>query len=301
MERANECSFGKKKMGKITNRKGLPEQLVRAVEREYTYQPKRYSITSLLDTHRILQLKRRYHEELSQDVSDMIWMIFGSGIHKAIEDAGVGQGQHAEKRLEYQFGDYTLSGIVDFIDEHNEVILDWKTTSIWTYIYKSNHDKWLKQLQLSALLWFKNTGQWIQRGQIGALLKDYKKKPFPEDNYPDSELQIIEFDLGSPQDIEQWVIDTFNDIALYEAFDDHELPLCTPEERWNTGDKYAVIEKGKKRAARVYDNEEDANRHVSQAFTDGIKMEIDYRPGEDKRCKEYCPVRAFCTYGKKYE
>lgn len=285
-------------MGKITNKKGLPEQLVRAVEREYTYQDKRYSITSLLDTHRILQLKRRHHDELSQDVGDMIWMIFGSGIHKAIEDAGVEPGQHAEKRLEYQFGDYTLSGIVDFIDENKELVLDWKTTSVWNYIYKSSHDKWLKQLQLSALLWFKNTGQWIQKGQIGALLKDYKKKPFPEEGYPDSELQIIEFDLGSPTDIEEWVIQTFDDIALMETFDDHELPLCTPEERWNTGDKWAVIEKGKKRATRVYDNEEEATEHVSSAFSIGVKMEIDFRPGEDKRCKDYCPVKAFCTYGR---
>ena len=288
-------------MGKITNKKKLPNQLVRAVEREYTYQEKRYSITSLLDTHRILQLKRRHHEELSQDVSDMIWMIFGSGIHKAIEDAGVEPGEYAEKRLEWQFGDYTLSGIVDFIDENNELILDWKTTSLWNYIYKSSHDKWLKQLQLSALLWFKNTGQWISHGQIGALLKDYKKKPFPEDNYPDSELQIIDFDLGSPTEIEEWVIQVFDDIALMETFDDHELPLCTPEERWNTGDKWAVKEKGKKRAVRVYDNEEDATRHVSDAFSDGLKYEIEFRPGEDKRCKDYCPVKHFCSYGKQYE
>lgn len=285
-------------MGKITNKKGLPEQLVRAVEREYTYQPKRYSITSLLDTHRILQLKRRHNEELSQDVGDMIWMIFGSGIHKAIEDAGVGEGQHAEKRLEWEFDGYTLSGIVDFIDEKKEIILDWKTTSLWTYIYKSNYDKWLKQLQLSALLWFKNTGQWIQKGQIGALLKDYKKKPFPEEGYPDSELQIIDFDLGSPRDIEDWLLQVFDDIAIYETFDDHELPLCSPEERWNTGDKWAVIEKGKKRAARVYDNEDDALQHVSDAFSAGVKMEIDFRPGEDKRCKDYCPVKQFCEYGR---
>jgi hypothetical protein len=285
-------------MGKITNKKGLPEQLVRAVEREYTYQEKRYSITSLLDTHRILQLKRRHHDELSQDVGDMIWMIFGSGIHKAIEDAGVEPGQHAEKRLEWKFGEYTLSGIVDFIDEKKELILDWKTTSLWTYTYKSNHDKWLKQLQLSALLWFKNTGQWIQKGQIGALLKDYKKKPFPEEGYPDSELQIIDFDLGSPQDIEDWLLQVFDDIATYETFDDSQLPLCTPGERWNTGDKWAVIEKGKKRATRVYDNEENALQHVSDAFTVGVKMEIDFRPGEDKRCKDYCPVKLFCEYGR---
>jgi hypothetical protein len=285
-------------MGTITNKKNLPEQLVRAVEREYTYQPKRYSITSLLDTHRILQLKRRHHEALSQDVSDMIWMIFGSGIHKAIEDAGVEPHQHAEKRLEYQFGDYTLSGIVDFIDEKKGLILDWKTTSIWTFIYKSNDEKWLKQLQLSALLWYKNTGQWIQHGQIGALLKDYKNKPFPEAGYPDSELQIIDYDLGTPDEIERWVVQVFEDIALYEQFEDDALPMCSAADRWNTGDKWAVMEKGKKRAVRVYDNEEDATSHVSQAFSDGLKLEIDFRPGEDKRCKQYCPVKLFCSHGK---
>ena len=36
---------------------------------------------------------------------------------------------------------------------------------------------------------------------------------------------------------------------------DDELPICTPEERFNNGDKFAVMAKGHKRALRVLDNQ----------------------------------------------
>ena len=44
---------------KITNNLNLPDMLVRAVEKDYEYRDKRYSITSLLDPDRVLMLKRR--------------------------------------------------------------------------------------------------------------------------------------------------------------------------------------------------------------------------------------------------
>ena len=45
---------------KITNKLGLPDMLQRAVEKEYTYRDKRYSITSLLDPDRALMLMRGF-------------------------------------------------------------------------------------------------------------------------------------------------------------------------------------------------------------------------------------------------
>ena len=71
---------------KITNKLNLPDMLQRAVEKEYTYRDKRYSITSLLDPDRVLMLKRRYNDEIEQDVSECIWMLFGTVTHYALEN-----------------------------------------------------------------------------------------------------------------------------------------------------------------------------------------------------------------------
>ena len=79
---------------------------------------------------------------------------------------------------------------------------------------------------------------------------------------------------------------------MCEALSDSELPLCTPEERFNSGDKYAVMKKGRKTAMRVLDSLEDAEawKHASGGEY------IDVRKGEDKKCIDYCSVCKFCDY-----
>lgn len=285
---------------KITNHKNLPSQLQRALESEYTYRPKRYSVTSLLNPLRQTMLTRRYHDEITMDVKDGIWMLFGQGIHKAIESVQYSSYEKVEQRLEMPIGGYTLSGIVDYINTKDEFILDWKTTSTYAYKFRdkpgSSVEHYVMQLRMYALLWFYHSGQWISKGKLALLLKDYKENPYPSADDPDGPVQVLEFDLGDYESIKAWVEERFQQIDEYESEPDFVLPLCTKEERWNDGDKYAVMAKGKKRAVRVYDNEEDAINHVSQAFADGEKLEIETRPGIDRRCLKYCSAAPFCSH-----
>lgn len=285
---------------KITNKKNLPSQLQRALEREYTYKEKRYSVTSLLSPVRQTQLVRRYHDEIETDVKDSIWLLFGQGIHKAIEDVEYAPHEKVEQKLEAQFGEYTLSGIVDYINTKEGYILDWKTTSTYTYKFRdkprSSIDGYVKQLKMYALLWYEHSGQWIQKGKLALLLKDYKDNPYPKADDPDGAVQVLEFDLGTYEEIDHYVRTQFQVIKEYENEPDILLPLCTQEERWNDGDKYAVMQKGRKSAVRLYDREEEALRHISEAFADGKKLELQVRPGEDRRCKKYCNAAKFCQH-----
>lgn len=285
---------------KITNKKNLPSQLQRALEREYTYREKRYSVTSILSPIRQTQLVRRYHDQIETDVKDSIWLLFGQGIHKAIEDVEYEPHEKVEQKLEAKFGDYTLSGIVDYINTKEEYILDWKTTSQYTYKFRdkpnSSIEHYVKQLKMYALLWFLNTGQWIQKGKLALLLKDYKENPYPNAEDPDGAVQVLEYDLGTYEEIDHWVRTQFQLIAESEKQTDEELPLCTQEERWNDGEKYAVTKKGRKSAIRVYSTEEEAIRHISEAFTDGEKLELEVRPGEDRRCLKYCNAAQYCQH-----
>lgn len=282
---------------KITNKLNLPDMLQRAVEKEYTYRDKRYSITSLLDPDRVLMLKRRYNDSIEQDVSECIWMLFGTVTHYALE-TGIEcrENEYVEEHLEYTFENgYTLSGIIDHVEDY---IDDYKTTSVWTVIYGSNNEHWKKQLQMGAYLHYKEHGNWIPKGRIIAILKDFNKNDAKEkDNYPNLPVKVLEFDLGTPEEIEKWILDRFEHIKKLEQMKDEELPLCTPEERFNSGDKWAVKGKKFKKAFKVLDNLEEAREllvTMEQKYPG--QYEIEERPGEDKKCKNYCSCCDYCPY-----
>ena len=282
---------------KITNKLNLPDMLQRAVEREYTYRDKRYSITSLLDPDRVLMLKRRHNDEIEQDVSECIWMLFGTVTHYALE-TGIEcrEGEYVEEHLEYTFpSGYTLSGIIDHVEDY---IDDYKTTSVWTVIYGSNNEHWKKQLQMGAYLHYKEHGNWINKGRIIAILKDFNKKDsLLKDNYPKLPVQVINFDLGTPEEVEEWIVKRFKRIEYLEKLSDLDLPLCSMEERFNTGDKYAVKKKVWKKAFRVFDSLDEARElliELERKYPG--EYEIEERIGEDKKCKDYCSCCQFCPY-----
>ena len=129
---------------KISNKLNLPDMLVRTAESDYTYKNKRYSITSLLEPKKAMMLKRRYNDKIEQDISECIFMLFGSVTHYALETGiKLKENEYVEEHLEYTFDDgYTLSGIIDHVEDYVD---DYKTTSVWSVIYKSDYEKWLKQ------------------------------------------------------------------------------------------------------------------------------------------------------------
>lgn len=282
---------------KITNKLNLPDMLQRAVERDYQYRDKRYSITSLLDPDRVLMLKRRHNDEIEQDVSECIWMLFGTVTHYALE-TGIEcrENEYVEEHLEYTFpSGYTLSGIIDHVEDY---IDDYKTASIWTVIYGSNNEHWKKQLQMGAYLHYKEHGNWINKGRIIAILKDFNKKDsLLKDNYPKLPVQVINFDLGTPEEVEEWIVKRFKRIEYLEKLSDLDLPLCSMEERFNSGDKYAVKKKVWKKAFRVFDSLDEARElliELERKYPG--EYEIEERIGEDKKCKDYCSCCQFCPY-----
>lgn len=282
---------------KITNKLMLPDMLVRAVQKEYTYRDKRYSITSLLETDRALMLKRRYNDIIEQDVSECIWMLFGTVTHYALETGiETKENEYVEEHLEHTFTNgYTLSGIIDHVYDYVD---DYKTTSVWTVIYGSNNEHWKKQLQMGAYLHYKKHGKWINKGRIIAILKDWNRKDSQfKDDYPKLPVEVINFDLGRPEEIEKWILNRFDEIIRLEKMLDSELPMCTLEERFNKGDKYAVKKKANKTATKIHDTLSEAREHLLNLENKypGI-YEIEERKGEDTKCLNYCSCNKQCPY-----
>ena len=151
---------------------------------------------------------------------------------------------------------------------------------------------------MGAYLHYKEHGNWISKGRIIAILKDWNKNDARDkDNYPKLPIEVIEFDLGSPEEIEHWILKRFERIEVLEKTLDEDLPLCTAEERFNSGFKWAVKGKKYKKAFKVFDNL-DAARELLITLEQKYpgEYEIEERPGEDKKCKNYCSVCDFCPY-----
>lgn len=190
-------------------------------------------------------------------------------------------------------GEYTLSGQFDLYNAKEKKITDYKTCSVWKVIY-GDYSDWRRQLLIYAYM-MRQIGFEVNSGEIVAIMKDHSKRDAKyKADYPKLPVKVIkfEFTLEDFAEIESWLIDKFDEIRRCEQLPDDELPLCTPEERYNSGDKYAVMKKGRKTALRVLDSMEEAEKWMADNGGDEIKV----RPGEDKKCIDYCSVCEFCNY-----
>jgi hypothetical protein len=278
---------------KITNKLNLPESFVNMAQRDYIIADNEYRVTSLLKGIRETILERRHNEEIEQDVSDMIWLLFGTAVHGILEHQVEGDNEIKEERLKIPFGAYILSGQFDLYNAETKTITDYKTASVWKVIFGDFTD-WKRQLLIYAYM-LKQIGFDVEKGEIIAILKDHSRRDAKiKDNYPQLPVQKITFNFTDSDfvEIEEFLINRFAEISEAEKLPDNELPLCTPEERFNSGDKYAVMKKGRKTAMRVLGSMEEAEKWQADNGGDFIET----RKGEDKKCKDYCAACEFCNY-----
>jgi hypothetical protein len=262
-------------------------------KRDYEYETNEYRVTSLLKGLRETILERRHEEEIECDVSDMIWMLFGTAVHSVLERQQEGSQEIKESRVKIFIGNYILSGQFDLYNGITNTITDYKTASVWKIIYAS-YDDWKRQLLIYAHM-MQSIGFPVEKGEIVALLKDHSKRDAKvKKDYPSLPVHKVVFSFTEKDfaEIEEWLHKRFEEIAELEQLQDDLLPVCTPEERFNSGDKYAVMKKGRKTALRVLDNEEEATRWMGENKGDSIEIRL----GEDKKCTDYCTVNQFCNY-----
>lgn len=282
---------------KITNNLKLPQPFVDAVTREYQYKDKQYSVTSLLKGTCQTLLERRHADEIEQDVSDMVWAIFGTAVHSILEKGQETQDQLKENWLAIEIDGYKLSGIFDLYDAKEKKVTDYKTGSIWKVQFDDFED-YRKQLLIYAYM-LRFIGFECDKGEIVMMLKDHSKsKATFDSNYPQHPVVVKTFNFSDEnfKEIDLYIRNKFNEIKALESVSDDELPPCTKEERWEEPTKYAVKKKGNKRALKLYDNLEEAQAHVDSEK--GLELEV--REGASKRCKDYCTVCKFCKYYKEH-
>lgn len=280
----------------ITNTKNLPEAFVSMASGEFNMPDNVYRVTQVIGALRAAILQRRHGDEITVDVEDMVWLLFGSAMHNIMEKQQIADDELREERLQVTFGDHILTGKFDSYRHDTQTVIDYKSCSVWKIIHK-DFDDWRRQLLVYAYMLNKN-GFPCTRGEVVAIMKDHSKtKAKREKDYPNSPVYRKRFAFTDSDfsEIEQFLNDRFALIRQIENLSDEELPLCTPEERFNSGDKYAVMKQGRKSAVRVLDSDEAALEYIADKGLDG-KHYVERRPGKDVKCEDYCFAAPFCDY-----
>ena len=275
---------------KITNNQNLPQTLVNAINNHEHKSGADISASQLLTSPRAFWLAKRHNAEIEQDVSSMIWALFGTAVH-GIAEMGESKNSLAEEYFsKVQVGDFSVSGTADLYEDG--IIYDWKTVSVWSLIFLDDAKLAEYVSQLNAYAYFyRKAGMEVKGLKIVMIMRDWQKSKSTFDvNYPASQVKVLNIPLFSQEQTEQYLKTRINYLMSFKDVPDNELPLCSKAYRWAKPSKWALMKKGRKSAIKLFDNEEEA----SNALTDSNQYVEERKADEWKRC-EYCSARAFCN------
>ena len=279
----------------ITNHTNLPEPVFKALTHsDYSRGHSNRSVTQLIDRPRVRILRKEHDEDITEDVSDMLWSVLGTSVHTMFERHQP-EGHIVEERLFAEVDGWSISGAIDLQRSESDgtmTIMDYKCTSVWSVIH--GKVEWHKQLNFYAWLAEQKGGVEVTGLQIVAVLRDWQRsKAKIETNYPLAPIVIVDVPLWPPEERDRYVRERVktHQQAEYERLTGGHIPHCSDEERWKREDTFAVKKKGNKRALRVFDNMAEAEAFSSQAS----EREIEERRGKCVRCEDdWCRVARWC-------
>lgn len=284
------------------------------------------SATSLLKPTRALILKYQNSGlDKEVDITDLVSARMGSAIHAIAEEAWsnkdnikkalsamgtsnlfdkfvinsdkpVDEDQipvYVEQRHETTVGDYIISGKYDLVLDGT--LSDYKSTSVWTYIYDSNALKYTQQG--SIYKWLAPDRITDNKISIQFIFTDWSGAQAKRDpKYPQSRLVTKDYPIWSVEQTDRFIKEKLQLISKLKDTPQDSLPECTSEELWESETKYKYYKNPSKmaRATKNYDTMDEASVRLA---TDGNIGVIETVRGEVKACR-YCEVVGVCSQAK---
>lgn len=282
---------------KITNKHSLPASVVNALHRPtYSKGHANLSVTELLTSPRIVQLKRKHWDEIEQDASEMVWQLFGSAVHQVLEH-GKQPNHIIEERLFTEISGWILSGAIDLqtLEQNGIEVSDYKTTSAW--VVQNEKPEWEWQLNVYAYLIEQVKKIPVLSLSIVAIIRDWSaREASMKPDYPQAPIVTIPIPLWTMKQREAFITERLkaHSDAQFEAETDGDLPLCTTEDMWEKPDVWAVKKEGGVRAKSLHASKDEAEQASPKGHV------VEHRPGERTRCKSFCQVSKFCTQYQTY-
>jgi hypothetical protein len=238
-------------------------------------------------------LKSATRHEITEDVEDGLYRLYGQITHGIIERAN--EDDLSEKRYfaDFEVGGkiYKVSAQMDTLTLSSGALRDFKFTTIWGFKPgKPPKAEWIAQLNIQKYLMSLNGESRVKSLEIIGLLRDWQiREAKYNQDYPQSPVAIVSIPVWADKQT-----DAFIKMRIAAHVDAKTaLPDCSPEEIWQKETQYAVIKKGGKRAIN---GGVQLTMEAAQAVSaKNPGTEIVVRPGELTRCNDYCPVAQFCT------
>ena len=288
----------------------------------YDYVPDTISATSLIKPLRQLILGSRVpQEESAADLTQMVASRMGSAVHDGIERAWTNNHNHAMQALGYpakvidrvlinpqaidlkedsipiyleqraykKVGKHTVSGKFDFVGDGR--VEDFKTTSVYTAINKTNDAKYI--MQGSIYRWL--NPEIVTRDQMAIqfIFTDWSAaRAKSETNYPQLRFQQRILDLMSVADTDRYVVNKLNLIDKHWLDAEEDLPHCTDEDLWRSDPVFKYYKNPEKlaRSTKNFATKPEAYIRLAEEGK-GIVLE---RPGQVTACR-YCPAFSLCS------
>ncbi len=269
-------------MATITNTSRLPEPIVRAITNDtYTKGNADFSVTELLSPPQISRLRHQHRAEIVEDAADRIWSLLGQSVHAIIERNG-SPNELTETTLVTTFEGKTIKGTFDSVTVATAELNDYKITTAWKIRGGEVPDDWEAQTNIYRWMLKRELNIDINAIAIIVILRDWSKREAARSpDYPQTQALRLEVPLWPAELVEAFVT------ARLAAHADPDIG-CSDEDIWAKPSKWAVMQKGRKTAVKLYDNEADASASLLS------NQYVEYRPGQATRCESYCPVAAFC-------
>ncbi|MCP3683362.1 MAG: hypothetical protein GY861_11795 [bacterium] len=280
---------------RYTNELGLPSAFEAAIKNDdYSAGFSDYTTTEIIDSVQKVILTRQHKNELVKDVSEEIYALLGKSVHTILERAEATA--IVEKRLYMDIGNTKIGGKFDRLalitseGGFSGLLQDYKIASVWEAIYGLKQDR-INQQNVYSLLLTENDYK-VDKLEIIMIFRDWQMSKAKFDpKYPQLQVARIEVPLWTEEKQLRYLQER---VKLFKDAENGNILPCTDEERWYSGDKYAVMKAGRKSAVRVLNTKQEADDYIMQNELDTKKISVEYRPGVNRRCEDYCAVKQFC-------
>ena len=262
------------------------------------------SATGLMKPPKMYVLEQIHSEEIEVEISDLIASRYGTAIHDSVEKVKLTNAIQ-EQRLATIVDGTKIVGKFDIMIKQEDgtyKLVDVKSTSVWTYIYGSKDEEYVKQLSIYRLLAIRNGFVVGRKAEIFMVFTDWMPSKAKRDSeYPQARLHVKQIKLWSIEETEEWIEERLRMLRETTAVPQKGMPDCLESELWGDKTTFAVMKKGRKTAVRILNSQMEAETYIERNTDYNPKeLYVEKRPAKVRRCN-YCKVRDFCEQHKKLE
>lgn len=296
---------------------------------DYDPRPNVLSATTLQKSVRQIVLSKRIETtDMTMDISSMVASTFGTAIHDAVEKAWLNNNYiesltklgfskdtiarfkvnpkpeeltedtiaiYVEQRTERQLGNWIVVGKFDFVGDGQ--LEDHKTTGVYTYIKKTNNEKYRQQG--SVYRWLNPNIITRDKMIVNFVFTDWSKLKAMTDKdkgYPPERLMHMAVPLMSLGETEKFILDKLKEVDANISMPEPDLPLCNQEELWQDETVYAYY-KNPDATGNSTKNFTNFSEAQMRLMKDGSVGVIKIRKGMVKYCA-WCPAASICSQCK---